>query len=220
MIWCCERLSDATGSSWAAITAIGNDTPLAWSWHGNLVTGGPDAAPHHASAPGMICWSGTLAATLFEGDPRNWMAPGRRAFESVLSRLTRGEHRSRVLLRPHARHLLSDIPSCVRLVRDHADAAGLAFAPMSLLEAPMLPDAADHLTRSFETLGPSAAIVFLHDVAPPADPESPLEPRPLGSGVVPRDLLRGLVRDCVRPGTTIVLPDGDVERQLAWIDAA
>lgn len=221
MHWCIERVettSKVPGTNpWTLIVTLESGASAALAWHGNPVTTPPPPAPPGLPHAPVVRWSGTLAPTLFEGDPRNWMAPGRKALHDVLTRLASVDHASGILLRPHARHLLSDIPSCATLLREHADAVGLAFAPMSLLETPMLTDLADHLSRSFEVLGPSASMVFLHDVSPPTDPDEPLVPRPLGTGVMPRGLLRGLIRDHVRPGTPIVLLDGDVEKQLVWL---
>jgi hypothetical protein len=84
----------------------------------------------------------------------------------------------------------------------------------------MLPDAADHLTRSFETLGPLASMLLLHDVLP-AESDDPTQPPlravPLGQGRLPGELLRELLRRCVPTATPIALLPRAVAEQREWL---
>lgn len=117
-------------------------------------------------APLVVLWSGSLARALGDADPRNWMAAGQHAVERLVSHLedVAMPDADRILIQPHARHCLSDVPSVLRILARDAGARrrpGLALSPLSLLEAPMLADAEDHLERIVERLGPFARAVIL-----------------------------------------------------------
>lgn len=142
--------------------------------------------------PPMVVWSGSFAQVdpeddndgvgsgvepLFRADPRTWMAGfGWKALADALARFSTSsvspattdgpsDRRPRLILRTHARHVLSDTPSTFRFLKDPAFAAFdvLVDAPAlltpAMLEQPTT--AADHLTRIVE------------DVLSPACPRRP-----------------------------------------------
>jgi hypothetical protein len=119
--------------------------------------------PPETVAPALVIWSGTLADDLFAPHPHNWLPPGRAALDAVCERLLGADLGGPdLLIRPHCRHVLSDVPSCRRFLADHEDwPVGLALAPRDLLEDGMLSVAADHLERIFAALGGSAKLVYL-----------------------------------------------------------
>jgi hypothetical protein len=114
----------------------------------------------------VVCWSGSLAADddLFAPHPGNWTGPGRDALDARVAALA-GPLRDRDLtlcLRPHARHVLSDAPSCRAFLEAHADApVALALDPAALLEESMLDAAGDHLGRILAALAPASAMIIL-----------------------------------------------------------
>ncbi len=106
----------------------------------------------------VVAWSGSLA----ENDPfseelRNWMAAGREALEAWCDRFV-GPLASAgrtLLIRPHARQLLSDVAGVVRFLRRHrGERFGMAIAPLDLLTEEMRADGEEHLARAFEVLQP------------------------------------------------------------------
>jgi len=195
-----------------AVTVRGN--PLADGWM--LDTELP--------AKRVVTWSGSLADDLFGSDPMTWMRAGHDAFatfcEDVRPQLQR--HDWTLCFQPHARHVLSDPHSCVRFAREHHDGPfGIAFSPMSMLEASMLDHIDEHLTRAFETisvLGDANAMLVLHDIFTD-DTFDPTTPLPLGRGGVPRELVRSLMTQHVPDEMPIVLMPDEIDRQLNWLDA-
>lgn len=168
----------------------------------------------------LVTWSGTLADDLFAAHPHTWMAPGRdalRAFcDSVGPQLDR--HDRTLCLRPHSRHVLSDVQSVLDFMRERAGQPfGLSLDPTAMLEPGMHAELADHLTRIIETLGPLSAMVILRDVQ--LDGAGGVEAQPLGSGDLPRDLVRQLLGSSVDPAVPIVISGDAPEQQLAWIGA-
>jgi hypothetical protein len=146
-----------TPAEWRTLTRLGNAVPAAHLWTGNPAF---EALPDISAWPEgrAVVWSGSLA----EGDPfaeelRNWMSAGREALESWCDRLV-GPLASTgrtLLIRPHARQLLNDVAGVVRFLRRHrGERFGMAIAPIDLLTEEMRDDAAEHLRRSFEVLGP------------------------------------------------------------------
>lgn len=106
-----------------------------------------------------VAWTGSLAELegggLFEDDPRTWGPKGWAALEEACLRLAAAGHR--VTLRPHHRHIISDIPSCKRFIESNlAASAGIRLAhdPLSMctdgMQAPN--SFMDHLHRLFEAV--------------------------------------------------------------------
>jgi hypothetical protein len=171
----------------------------------------------------IITWSGTLADDLFGDDPRTWMRAGQDAFRGLCDTAAPTLLRvgKRIAFRPHVRHVLSDVQGCLNFLRHRSGQPfEIAFAPADLLTAAMLPDAEDHLTRSFEALGPLASMLLLHDILP-ADSDDPTQPPlravPLGHGRLPGKLLRELLRRCVPASTPIALLPRAVAEQREWL---
>lgn len=116
------------------------------------------------SAQGLrtVVWSGAFPqsqtpgkdaeAALWEADPRTWSSLGWSALEQALARPGCA---GRLILRPHARHVISDIPSCRKLLTDGWGMAAdvqLLIDPASMLTREMAVGASadDHLRRIFE----------------------------------------------------------------------
>ncbi|MFO0826902.1 MAG: hypothetical protein U0572_02040 [Phycisphaerales bacterium] len=165
----------------------------------------------------IVLWSGTLADELFGDDPRTWMVAGRDAFRRFCDAAAPTlVARDRVLcFRPHVRHVLSDVPSCVSFLRERqGQPFEVALSPADLLTRAMLGDVEDHVTRAFEALGPLASIVLLHDAVPDESPECDVHrPVPLGRGVLPASLIVELLRRHVPATTPVVLAPGELDRQ-------
>jgi hypothetical protein len=162
----------------------------------------PSPVPH------LLLWSGTLASEPFEADPRTWMGPGWRALAERCDQLAPLLERAGVTLclQPHARHVLSDIRSCLSfLAARRGQRFALALSPVTMLEAAMLPARAEHLDRIMDALGSAAAMILLSDVKPPHEAGEPPLLCPLGEGVLPIRLLRDLLATKVAPTRPIVL---------------
>lgn len=191
----------------------------------------PVPEPPAAVFERVLCWSGTLAASLVESSPHNWTPRGRAAFDAycdaVREPLTRTGRT--ILFQPHARHVLSDIPGCVRFVRERVHMGqpfGLALSPATMLTQRLVRNSLDdYLARVFETLGGDASVVVLYDIRPspaavPDDrdgDDAVPEVVPLGEGVLPRGLVRELLRAYVAPETPIVMMNVNVESQRGWL---
>ncbi|MCP3979468.1 MAG: hypothetical protein GY716_09090 [bacterium] len=179
------------GEGLLGLAQPGAATPFGARVTSNPLT--PGWRPPDFDGTHLVLWSGTLADDLFEPHPPNWLGPGREALdaliERVLDELPAGRH---LLLRPHCRHVLSDVPSCRRFLADHEAAPiGLALAPHDLLEDGMLPAAEDHLRRIFEGLGAASRVLFVDGMLPPDGPP----------GNASLELVAGLVTDHVAPDT-------------------
>jgi hypothetical protein len=137
-----DRITDADGHAWAGV------------WGGNLLRG-PARASELVEAPRWVVWSGTPAVGLFDEHPLAWAAPAWDALGRALEELaTLAGAARRVLVRPHARHVVSDIPSCLRLVERLAvPVVGVILDPASMLTPGMLPARQDHVLRILEALG-------------------------------------------------------------------
>lgn len=213
------------------IEPLGGGAPLGWANARGLVD--PAWAPEPGWAGAHVAWSGSLGDGLFEADPRTWGPAGRAALEGARRRAA--ELGATICIRPHARHVVSDIPSCQRWLgvgpRGEALAAGggLLLDPCAMLTARMLRDHADFLRRAVETLAPLAGVVgvVVCDVAvdeepapgpdggPDGGPDSgpdggpPLRAVPLGRGVLERGLLVDLVRRAAPGAALVVLAEED-----------
>ena len=189
-----------------------------------------------AELPGdwVLAWSGTLGDGLFEGTPANWMRGPARLNETCTELAPQlARHGKRLVLVPHARHVLSDARSaltwwCERLfpgerfellppAPDTRRSFGLALDPGALLEPSMLPDIEDHLQSLLSALGPRIDLLLLRDVrVDPADPDS-LEPCALGTGALPRERLLDLVARHVPEPVPVAVPGAGLAASLAWL---
>jgi len=193
------------------IAAVAPGNPLAIQ-PGEAAAGLPDA-------PVVIAWSGGLGEDLFSRDPRTWLPPGRAALERWLdAALPVMERRGgRLLVRPHARHVVSDAHTAVSLLDARAGAPlGLALDPAALLEASMLADLDDHMVRTLALAGPRADVIVLRSVRRPASPdgEPPLETAPLGEGLIEPARLGELVQQHARADAVVAAEGEDAAAQL------
>lgn len=150
----------------------------------------PGAWPE--GSPRVLAFTGSLSGALDVGDLRNWMPAGIEACRTALSaaRSLADEQGQRLVIVPHALHLISDLHSTLRLLREH-QGIGVALAPAALLTASMLEHAGDHLARILGTLGPVADAIILHDLARTldADGEPSVRACAWGHGVLDASLV-------------------------------
>lgn len=200
----------------AVVCAADGTTTSITAWRGNPLR---EAMPAPAPGERGLAWSGTLADDPAAGSPLNWLRPGHDALAAwcrdIAPALAAGG--ATLCLQPHARHVLSDHPACLRFLDSVKELPiEIALAPATMLEPSMLGDVEDHLRRIFEALAPHTTLVVLHDVRPDGDA---LAPVPLGHGVLTPMLIERLVEH-VAPQTPVVLLDADVERQVELLAAA
>lgn len=176
------------------LSAYLDDNPLRDGW--SLPDGGTD----------VVLWSGTLGDGLFDAHPHTWLGPGRASLDARCAEIDpvlRASER-RIVFLPHARHVLSDPPSCREFVAAHADGPfGIALAPARLFEPSMIDDAEDHLVRMVEAIGPLCSMLWLEDVDRTPDGCAIV---PLGAGGLPLELLVTLIQRHVPPNVAAVLP--------------
>ncbi len=198
-----RRIVDADGR--AVATVLGGN-PLAEDW----------SPPEAAAIEGdLVIWSGSLAPDLLTAHPHTWMQPGKdrlgERVESLLSAVPAGR---RLLLRCHARQVLSDPPSVRAFLRERgALPVGLLLEPAAVFEASMLgDDVADHVDRVLSGLGDLAAMLLLSDVAA-GDPaagdgaDAAACPRLVapGRGRLPADVLARAIERWVAPAVPRVV---------------
>jgi hypothetical protein len=107
------------------------------------------------------------------------------------------------IIRPHARHLVSDIPACLNLLRKH-EGVRLLLEPAAMLEPSMIDKAADHVERMLESLGSAAWGIVVSDAAVRTDAEdSWCVPVPAGQGRLDMEHLRSVAAACAGPNTMI-----------------
>lgn len=126
-------------------------------------------------APRLIAWSGSLADDPSERDPRTWGPAGLASLRGALARWREPLIRAnwRLLLRPHARHILCDPQRCVTMLNEwekSGEPFALALDPAAMIEESMQSNADDHARRACEALASRSAII----VVPP--PTAALKP--------------------------------------------
>ncbi len=151
-----DRISDAAGAAWAAV------------WPGNLIDAVPvgGAREFAVDAPRWVVWSGTPAEGLFDESPLIWSPASWAKFEVGLRHVAAMAGERRVLVRPHARHVVSDLPSCLRVLeRTSVENARVLLDPAAMLTEDMQKNAEDHVTRILEGLGghPGVEAVVVRD---------------------------------------------------------
>lgn len=178
-----------------------------------LVGAAVDLSSHLAGRAGV--WSGSLAEQPLARDVRTWgpegMAALNEACDAGVARAAAAG--GRLLVRPHARHVLSDVQRCLTfMLKRQGQPLGLLLDPAALLDSTMLGRAADHLRRAIETLGPVADAVWLTNVSGGAraslddtDDDHHLTPVPLHRGLIAPTILLDLVRRCVPASTPLIV---------------
>jgi hypothetical protein len=220
----CELVAMPLGRPGAPLGAFVGGNPLDGQW------------AIDAELPGewALSWSGTLGDSLFDGTPANWMR-GPAALDALCDELAPqlSRHGKRLVLVPHARHVLSDARSaltwwCERVIpgedpnvirRSPAGPRpfGLALDPAAMLEPSMLDDVEDHMQSLLASFGPRIDILLLRDARPSADDPDSMEPCALGDGCLPRERVLELVAAHVPPETPIAVPGAGLDRELAWL---
>lgn len=184
--------------------------------------------------PWVFAWSGTLGDSLFASDPVNWMR-GPTALNALCTELAPQlqRHGKRLVLIPHARHVLSDArsaltwwcdhvipgqdPNIVRHSPDCVRPFGLAFDPAAFLEPSMLTDIEDHMQSLFASFGPRADVVILRDATVDATDSELMTPCALGSGRLPRARIRELLALHVPESTPIMVQGAALDRAFEWL---
>ena len=205
---CCTHLAMSTGGSPSAWGAFVDGNPLGDGW----------IADAELPSRRIVTYSGTLADTPFGDDPRTWMRPGHERLRAFLDEVEPAlrSHGRTLCIRPHHRHVVGDVHSAVKLLRDRAGGPiEVLLSPGDLLAPSMLADAEDHLARMFAHLGPVAAGVLLFDLAHRPDPEESglLAPCRPGEGVLPGSIIARLLEEHVPAETPVILLPGDIAEQ-------
>lgn len=178
----------------------------------------PIATAHVGAGAITVCWSGSLADDMFARDWGTWGGAGMEALRRFCEGITPGlaARDGRLVLRPHARHVLSDPFKCRRFFDELGEGRiGVALDAASMMEHSMLGEAEGHYERAFEMLGPVASVVFVTGVDRAADEERPPTACAAGQGVVNAGVIGALVRAHVPGGTPLLLMGADAGGQLA-----
>ncbi|MFT3686127.1 MAG: hypothetical protein QM783_14605 [Phycisphaerales bacterium] len=148
-----------TSHSGAIAPVNETEAPIAYWVEGSVLTQ-PDAVPGNVT---VATWSGTLAGTdgPFAADVRNWSQAARSELHDKLDKLVKvaafKKAEGKLLLRPHARHILNDWHTCSRFMAARALAGDtrtrLLIDPAALLTEQMLARSVEHLERTFEQVG-------------------------------------------------------------------
>ena len=198
-----RRIRDRDGRTVATVLG-GNPLDEAWT-----------PPPSEEVEGDLVVWSGSLAPDLLAVHPHTWMQPGRdRLAERVEWLLPRVPEGRRLLLRAHARQVLSDPPSVRAFLRERTGLpVGLLLEPAAVFEASMLGrDVEDHVDRVLSGLGDLAAMLLLGDVAA-GDPvdgdgdDAAVVPRLVapGRGRLPADALARAIKRWVAPAVPRVV---------------
>ena len=210
---CCAHVAMSTSGEATTFASFVDGNPLSGGW----------AVDTESPGSRIVSWSGTLAEDHAFGDePRTWMRAGQERFTAFLDEIAPAlhHHRRTLCFRPHHRHVLSDVHSSVKMLRDRAGGPfEVLLSPADLVAPSMLRDAEDHLVRMFAHLGPVAAGVLLADVRDGANTaESGLfDVVPFGQGRLPAPLIARLIAEYVPPTTPMVLLPGDLAAQRALL---
>lgn len=213
---CCAQIAMptnlSTGTSPEAWGAFVDANPLSGDW----------MVDAELPARRIVSYSGTLADEPFGDDPRTWMRSGHERLKAFLDEIEPAlRHHGRTLcLRPHHRHVVGDVHSSVKLLRERAGSPiEVLLSPADLIAPSMLAQAEDHLTRSFAHLGPAAAGVLLFDLVRTAETEESglLDACPLGGGLLPVEFMARLLREHVPEETPVILLPGRLAEQRALL---
>jgi hypothetical protein len=197
--------------------------PAAIMVEGNILdAAAPPRLADAAATPRLIVWSGWFDS----GDDapmRTWSSEG---WQGLLAwcdvQAAWAEARdARIWLRPHAAHVLSDVPRCTALLRELSDRPiDILLDPASMLTAHMLPRGLEHLQRAIETLAdhPRVAGLLLANVSPAPDRRS-LRLAALHQGSLDPAAIKAIVREHWPADKPVILLDHDVPRQVDFLRA-
>lgn len=177
----------------------------------------------------VLCWSGW---TSDQADPASGSFPldlalwGPGAWDGMLEACRQAREAGvEVALRPHPRHVLSDAQRCLRFLEAGGGGAGgagwLALEPAAMLTESMLPDAEEHLERTFAALAQQAGVWGLLLTGVEGVPGAPGELRacPLTRGVLAPEVLLGVARRWwpAGPAGPVAILGEDVAGQLELV---
>lgn len=183
-----------------------------------------DPAHHHkilrsdAQAAPVLAWSGwfadPLAPSHWPRDPQTWTKPGQAALDAALDRVLPAFNLTRpLLLRQHARHVLSDAPRSLNLLRARTNQPlGLILDPAAMLEPSMLIHAEDHYRRVLGALAdhPAVAAIIVTGAREIAHDDGPaIVPTRLADSQVPAALIARLVHELAPPTLPRIVLPGD-----------
>jgi len=149
-------------------------------------------------------------------DPRTWGQRGWEALEAAVAYHLAGNG-PRLLIRPAWQDVISDSPSCIRLLEKRGQWGGegrlaLLLDPAAMLAPSMIPNAEDHVRRILELVagregvdGVVAANVEVREGVP--------RRAPLHRGAIDTSRLVTLYRELVPAGVPLVLVGGEIEAQ-------
>lgn len=199
----------------------------------NPLAGAVPALPDRATMPMVSCWSGWYPTDaiadhgVYPRDFRTWQPAAWDALDEVLDWLAPQltELDMTLVLRPHARHVLSDAQACMNFLQRHdSERLGILLDPAATLTVDMLDLAEDHLVRAFEALAshprvPAIVLTNLEMVETgETDGGVELRTSPLHRGVLDDGLLIDLATEH-GGGKPIVLLEEQLARQLALVHA-
>jgi sugar phosphate isomerase/epimerase len=198
-----------------------NGAPWAVLSEDNLLLADAENRDHKMLGARNVLWSGWQGEDAFARDPRTWSPTAWKEFERACNGFShRADMDAReILIRPHARHVLSDPQRCLTFVRRHEHhGLRLLLDPFSMLEASMLPRVEEHLARAFDALIEHERVVavVMANVAA-AEGDAPLRLVPIERGVIPFEILAGLAKRIPR-SLPIVQLDDDHESQRKWLE--
>lgn len=170
-----------------------------------------------------IIWTGWTGETEFDFDLRSWSKASWEALVSFCDHFEQAKKPAgtRLLLRPHARHVLSDVQRIESFFGARAGGSiGLLLDPASLIEPAMLPRLPDHLRRIIETLGPRAEAIWLAGIESPHTDDhedaGPVCRAGLHAGEPGSEWFARALEQWVPPATPLVL-EGDPAPQIAGL---
>lgn len=187
-------------------------------------TANPLRQPLTVRVPRLLAWSGWLSdeadvqRARFPLDFRVWTAAGWSALGAACDALVSilAERNATLLLRPHARQVLSDPQACVTFLRAReGQPIRLLLDAASMLTPAMLPTAEDHLHRIFSAVAPhpGVAAILLSNVRAAQDSTDELHPAPLHRGLLSPSLILNAYRSYAVPETPLLLLESEFEAQ-------
>ena len=187
------RVADETdGAGWRLIV---DEDGASWgAWHAEvnvLAPGGEDTVARAPEVARLVVWSGWLGDTMFERGVRTWGPAGMEAFNERMRTVvgTARERGARVLIRPHARHVVSDPQRCLSMARADGgfgvEGVGVAMDVAAMLEGGMASGVEDHAARSLMVGGAVAEAVWMTEGREAGEDDGP-EP---GTVQLPEELV-------------------------------